>query len=98
MDEDIKNCYRFYIITSSFQTKLTRKGQVVIVQIWKPKRIGKTSEEELKKLANAWIDGHSGCSFSISLATFGTLGFTLLVIGLGEVPIVEVNSNNLVHV
>jgi hypothetical protein len=44
-------------------------------------RIGKTSEEELKKLANALIDGHSGGSFSISLATFGALGFTLLVIG-----------------
>jgi hypothetical protein len=81
MDEDIENCYRSYIITSSFKTKLTRKGQAVIVQIWKPNRIGKTSEEELKKLANALIDGHSGGSFSISLATFGALGFTLLVIG-----------------
>jgi hypothetical protein len=81
MNEGIENCYRLYIITSSFKTKLTRKGQVVIVQIWKPKRIGKTSEEELKKLANALIDGHSGGSFSISLATFGALGFPLLVIG-----------------
>jgi hypothetical protein len=81
MDEDIENCYICYIITSIFKTKLTRKGQVVIIQIWKPKRIGRTSEEELKKLANALIDGHSGGSFSISLATFGALGFTLLVIG-----------------
>jgi hypothetical protein len=68
-----------YIITSSFKTKLTRKGQVVIVQIWKPKRIDKTSEKELKKLANALIDGHSGGSFSISLATFGALAFTLVI-------------------
>jgi hypothetical protein len=81
MDEDIENCYICYIITSIFKTKFTRKGQVVIIQIWKPKRIGRTSEEELKKLANALIDGHSGGSFSISLATFGALGFTLLVIG-----------------
>jgi hypothetical protein len=81
MDEGIEHCYRPYIITSSFKTKFTRKGQAVIVQIWKPKRIGKTSEEELKKLANALIDGHSGGSFSISLAPFGALGFPLLVIG-----------------
>jgi hypothetical protein len=81
MDKDIENCYRSYIITSNFKTKLTRKGQAVIVQIWKPKRIGKTFEEELKKLANALVDGHSGGSFSISLATIGALGFTLPVIG-----------------
>jgi hypothetical protein len=81
MNEGIENCYRLYIITASFKTKLTRKGQVVIVQIWKSKRVGKTSEEELKKLANALIDGHSGGSFSISLATFGALSFPFLVIG-----------------
>jgi hypothetical protein len=28
--------------------KFIRKSQVVIVQIWEPKRISKTSEEELK--------------------------------------------------
>jgi hypothetical protein len=81
MNEGIENCYRLYIITLSFKTELTRKGQVVILQIWKPKRIGKTSEEELKTLTNALIDGHCGGSFSISLAGFGALGFTLLVIG-----------------
>jgi hypothetical protein len=59
MNEGIENCYRMYIITSTFKTKLTRKSQVVIVQIWKPKRVGKTSEEELKKLVNALVDGHS---------------------------------------
>jgi hypothetical protein len=48
MDESIEDCYGMYIITSSFKTKFTRKSQVVIVQIWKPKGIGETSEEELK--------------------------------------------------
>jgi hypothetical protein len=67
-----------YIMASSFETKLTRKGQVVIIWTWKPKRVDKTSEEELKKLANALVDGHSGGSFSISLATFGALGFPSL--------------------
>jgi propanediol dehydratase small subunit len=59
MDEGIKNCYGMYIIASSFETELTRKSQVVIIQIWKPKRVSKTSEEELKKLANALVDGYS---------------------------------------
>jgi predicted transcriptional regulator YdeE len=58
MNQDIENCYGFYIITSSLKTKLTRKSQVVIIQIWEPKRIGKTSEEELKELANVFVDGH----------------------------------------
>jgi hypothetical protein len=48
MDESIEDCYGMYIITSIFKTKFTRKSQVVIVQIWEPKRIDKTSEEELK--------------------------------------------------
>jgi hypothetical protein len=81
MNEGIENWYRMYIIASSFKTKLTRKSQVVIIQIWKPKRMGKTSEEELKKLANALVDGHSGGSFSISLAAFGALGFPFLLVG-----------------
>jgi hypothetical protein len=59
MNEDIENCYRFYIITSRLKTKLTRESQVIIIQIWKPKGIGKTFEEELKKLANVLADGHS---------------------------------------
>jgi hypothetical protein len=48
MNESFEDCYGMYIIASSFKTKFTRKSQVVIVQIWEPKRIGKTSEEELK--------------------------------------------------
>jgi hypothetical protein len=46
--------------------------------IWKPKGIGKTFEEELKKLANVLVDGYGWDSFSISLATFGDLDFPSL--------------------
>jgi hypothetical protein len=81
MNEGIENCYRVYIIASSFKTKLTRKSQVIIVQIWNPERIGKTSKEKLKELANALVDGYSGSSFSICLAAFGDLVFTFLVVG-----------------
>jgi hypothetical protein len=48
MNGDVENCYGFYIITSGLKTKL----------IWKPKGIGKTFEEELKKLANVLVDGY----------------------------------------
>jgi hypothetical protein len=48
MDESIEDCYGLYINTSSFKTKLTRKSQIIIIQIWEPKRVRKTSEEELK--------------------------------------------------
>jgi hypothetical protein len=48
MNESIEDCYRMYIITFSVKAKLTRKSQVVIIQTWEPKRVGKTSEEELK--------------------------------------------------
>jgi hypothetical protein len=58
MDEDDENCYGFYVIASSFKAEFTRKSQVVIVQIWKPKGIGKTFEEELKKLADVLVDGY----------------------------------------
>jgi predicted transcriptional regulator YdeE len=58
MNEDIENCYRLYIIASSLKTKLKRKSQVIIIQMWEPKRIGKASEEELKKLANVLVHGH----------------------------------------
>jgi hypothetical protein len=45
MDEDIENFYRSYIITSILEIELIREGQVVIVQIRKPKGIGETFEE-----------------------------------------------------
>jgi hypothetical protein len=81
MNESIEDCRRMHIIVSSFKTEFTSKGQVVIVWIWETERIDKTSEKELKKLANAFVDGHSGSSFSIGLAAFGTLGFSFIVVG-----------------
>jgi hypothetical protein len=45
-------------MTSSFKGKFIREGQVIIVQIWEPKGIGETSEEELKKLADILINGY----------------------------------------
>jgi hypothetical protein len=58
MNEDVENCYRFYIITSGLETEFTRESQVIIVQIWKPKGIGKAFEEEFKKLANVLVNGY----------------------------------------
>jgi hypothetical protein len=48
MNESIEDCYRMHIITSSFKTEFTRNGQIVIVQVWEPERVDKTSEKELK--------------------------------------------------
>jgi hypothetical protein len=58
MNEDVENCYGFYIIASSFKAEFAWKSQVVIVQIWKPKGIGKTFEEKLKDLADVLVDGY----------------------------------------
>jgi hypothetical protein len=58
MNEYVANCYGFYIITSGLKTEFIRESQVIIVQIWKPKEIGETFEEELKKLANVLVDGY----------------------------------------
>jgi hypothetical protein len=43
MDEDIKNFYGSCIIASILEGEFIRKGQVIIVQIRKPKGIGETS-------------------------------------------------------
>jgi hypothetical protein len=48
MDEDIENFYGSYIIASILKSEFIRKGQVVIIQIRKPKGIGETFEEKLK--------------------------------------------------
>jgi hypothetical protein len=48
MDESIEDCYGMYINTSNFKTEFTRKSQIIIIQRWEPKRVGKTSEEEPK--------------------------------------------------
>jgi hypothetical protein len=45
-------------MASSFKGEFIREGQIIIVQIRKPKRIGETSEEELKELADILINGY----------------------------------------
>jgi hypothetical protein len=57
MNEDVENCYGLYIIASSFEAEFARESQVVIVQIWKPKGIGKTFEE-LEELADVLVNGY----------------------------------------
>jgi hypothetical protein len=51
MNEDVENCYRFYIITSGLKTEFTRESQVIIVLIWKPKGLAKP----LKKSSKSWL-------------------------------------------
>jgi hypothetical protein len=41
-----------------FKSEFVRKGQVIIVQIRKPKGIGETSEEELKKLTDVLVNDY----------------------------------------
>jgi hypothetical protein len=45
-------------MASSFKGEFIGEGQVIIVQIRKPKGIGETSEEELKKLTDILINGY----------------------------------------
>jgi hypothetical protein len=58
MDEDIKNFYGSCIIASILKGEFIRKGQVIIVQIRKPKGIGETSEEELKELTDVLVNNY----------------------------------------
>jgi hypothetical protein len=58
MDKDIKNFYGSCIMASSFKGEFKREGQVIIVQIKKPKGIGETSGEELKKLTDILVNGY----------------------------------------
>jgi hypothetical protein len=58
MDEDVENFYGSYIITSILEIEFIREGQVVIVQIRKPKGIGETFEEKLKELADVLVNGY----------------------------------------
>jgi hypothetical protein len=51
MDEDVKNFYGFCVITSSLKIEFIREGQVIIVQIRKPKGVG----EALKKSSKSWL-------------------------------------------
>jgi hypothetical protein len=58
MDEDVENFYGSYIITSILEIEFIREGQVVIVQIRKPKGIGETFEEKLEELADVLVNGY----------------------------------------
>jgi hypothetical protein len=58
MDEDIENFYESCIIASIFKSEFIREGQIIIVQIRKPKGIGKTSEEKLKELTDVLVNNY----------------------------------------
>jgi hypothetical protein len=58
MDEDIENFYGSCIIASILKSEFIREGQVIIVQIRKPKGIGETSEEKLKELTDVLVNGY----------------------------------------
>jgi hypothetical protein len=58
MDEDIENFYGSYIIASILKSEFIRKGQVIIVEIRKPKGISETSEEKLKELTDILVNGY----------------------------------------
>jgi hypothetical protein len=57
MDEDVENFYGSYIVTSILEIEFIREGQVVIVEIRKPKGIGETFEEKLEELADVLVNG-----------------------------------------
>jgi hypothetical protein len=58
MDGDTENFYGPYIIASILKSEFIREGQVIIVQIRKPKGIGETSEEKLKELTDILVNGY----------------------------------------
>jgi hypothetical protein len=79
MDEDIENFYGSCIIASIFKSEFIREGQVIIVQIRKPKGIGETSEEELKELTNVLVNNYGSGSFTIGLASFCDMNFSFFI-------------------
>jgi hypothetical protein len=58
MDEYVENFYGSYIITSIVKIEFIREGQVIIVQIKKPKGIGETFEEKLKEFTDVLVNGY----------------------------------------
>jgi hypothetical protein len=58
MDEDIEDFYGSFIIASILKSEFIGKGQVIIVQIRKPKGIGESSEEKLEELIDVSINGY----------------------------------------
>jgi hypothetical protein len=49
-------------------------------------------------LADILINGYGWGSFSISLASFGNLNFSFLIVGWRKMLVVEIDTNDLVHV
>jgi hypothetical protein len=58
MDEDVENFYGSCIIASILKSEFIREGQVIIVQIRKPKGIGEASKEKLKELIDFLVNGY----------------------------------------
>jgi hypothetical protein len=79
MDKDIEDFYGSCIMASSFKGEFKGEGQIIIVQIRKPKGIGETSEDELKKLTDVLVNGYGRSSFSMGLASSGNLSFSFIV-------------------
>jgi hypothetical protein len=68
------------------------------VQIRQPEGIGEVSEEELEELTDVLVNNYGWGGFAISLTSFGDLIFSFLIIRWREMPIVEIDNNNLVHI
>jgi hypothetical protein len=49
-------------------------------------------------LTDILVNGYGWSSFSIGFASSGNLNFSFIVTGWREMPIVETDANNLVHV
>jgi hypothetical protein len=49
-------------------------------------------------LADVQVNRYGWGSFSINLASFGNLNFSFLIVGWRKMPVVEINTNDLVHV
>jgi hypothetical protein len=49
-------------------------------------------------LADVMVNGYGWGNFSISLASFGNQNFPFLIVRWRKMPVVEVNTNDLMHV
>jgi hypothetical protein len=81
MNEGIEDCYRLYIITSSFKTKLKGRVKLSLFRYGSQSGLAKPLKNSSKSWPMLLVDEYDGGRFSISLATFGALGFPFLVIG-----------------
>jgi hypothetical protein len=49
-------------------------------------------------LTDVLVNGYGWGSFFVGLASFGNLNFSFLRVGWRNMPIVEINTNDLVHI